>query len=139
MKPAQQWINFNAFSARLCAAAIGDSDPVWGFFTIRDALEVQPASHTSDMDICAASQWIVYAGATIYETDNKMINDHWKDALAKETALWKGAPGFSRKRWTVWKGRFEELKKSDSVTDAVKTSAREAFIEMEAIERRHKH
>ncbi|MCJ1437302.1 hypothetical protein MMC27_006688 [Xylographa pallens] len=51
----QRWINFSAFGARVVTAKLTAPDTVWGFFVIRDALEVEDQSpQLLNTDACAA-------------------------------------------------------------------------------------
>ncbi|MCJ1474494.1 hypothetical protein MMC13_003152 [Lambiella insularis] len=132
---SQKWINFSAFSARVATANIAALDTIWGFFTIRDALEVRgQSSKLLSMDTCAAANWILYAGKAIYQTKNSMVSSHWSIENAKETALWKGEPGFSRQRWAFWKERFHAVEETAEATEEAQTMARKAVKAMNVIE-----
>ncbi|MCJ1388274.1 hypothetical protein MMC18_001119 [Xylographa bjoerkii] len=132
---SQRWINFSAFSARVATANISDLDTIWGFFTIRDALEAEGQSPALlSMDVCASAQWILYAGKAIYQTKNSHVSEHWKIDKSQKTALWKGEPGFSRQRWAFWKERLHQVELSTSVSEETKTIVRKATKAMNAIE-----
>jgi len=132
---SRRWINFSAFSARVATANITELDTIWGFFTIRDALEVEGQSpQLLNTDICASAQWLLYAGKPIYQTNNSHVSKHWMIEKSQKTALWKGEPGFSRKRWAFWKERLLHVEQLKSVSEETKMIVRKAVKAMNAIE-----
>lgn len=46
--------------------------------------------------------------------------------LSKETELWDGEPGFSKARWNLWAGKFEELAREDWLSRDGRDVAEEA-------------
>lgn len=130
-----RWINFNAISARLVANAMGNVDIVFGFFILRDGLEETLSADAIKVEPSAAAQWILLAGKQIFKADNAMMEHHWERGLAKESELWKGAVGFSRTRWNVWRRRFGELSERDDITNEVKNILDQAARKMQEIEK----
>ncbi|MCJ1283422.1 hypothetical protein MMC26_002751 [Xylographa opegraphella] len=129
---SQKWINFSAFSARVATAKLTALDTVWGFFAIREALEVEGQSQQLlNTDVCAATQWILYAGKAIYMTKNSDMS-YWN--IGEKTALWRGEPGFSRQRWALWKERFHRVKQLKASSENTKALVRKATDAMDMIE-----
>jgi Protein of unknown function (DUF3632) len=54
------------------------------------------------IDVSAAAQWVLHAGAVLVGVKNSDIEEHWARGLAEQTELWKGEPGHSRERWVLW-------------------------------------
>ena len=128
----QKWINFSAFSARLVTAKLAALDTVWGFFAIRDALEVEDQSpQLLNTDACAAAQWILHAGKAIYQIKNSDMSS-WN--IGEKTALWTGGPGFSRQRWALWKERLHRVEQLKTSSEEAKVLVRKAMKAMDAIE-----
>ncbi|MCJ1377629.1 hypothetical protein MMC17_000724 [Xylographa soralifera] len=129
---SQKWINFSAFSARVATAKLTELDTVWGFFAIRDALEVEDQSpQLLNTDACAAAQWILHAGKAIYQTKNTDVS-YWD--IGQKTALWKGGPGFSSQRWAFWKERLHRVEQLKGSSEETKALVRKATNAMDAIE-----
>ena len=128
----QRWINFSAFSARVATAKLTALDTVWGFFALRDALEVEDQSpQLLNTDACAAAQWILYAGKAIYQTKNSDMSS-WN--IGEKTDLWKGGPGFNRQRWALWKERLHRVEQLKASSEETKALVRKATNAMDAIE-----
>ena len=111
MTSQEQWVNKNAFLARLFGANVVTWQPNFAVWTLRDALE---SSQTQEKElrncyIAAAATWIDYAGKFLYnwartgEADGQFVN------ITAPGDLFKGSGGLTTERWGFWKSRFESL------------------------------
>ncbi|KAH0153064.1 hypothetical protein KCU67_g9620, partial [Aureobasidium melanogenum] len=142
---ANRWINFTVFSATL----LNQSDNeifvteigIHAFFDLRNALErtlethagktlrqnsVVTAEQAMETDVVAAAQWVLDAGDQLLGHDNAGFGEKWRRGLSKETELWDGEMGFSRRRREVWAQRFEEIAKEEWMSEEGRKVAEEA-------------
>ena len=107
----QEWINLNAFAARLTASQTLNLS-LYAIWTFRSSLETrppQPVDRVFSAHVRAACAWIQYAGPCLYRSEETWESDPRKGDPAKGGELWKGTSGFCRERWGVWKERFGVL------------------------------
>jgi Protein of unknown function (DUF3632) len=144
-----QYVNFNAFSAKLVALRFEQVSRIWAFYACRDALERgvweeqgEPALFRAPLlspaegyaiDVSAAAQWVLCAGAVLVEVNNSDIEEHWARGLAQRTELWKGEPGYSRRRWGLWSQRFRWVEEQEEWGEEVKVLAGKAAAEIDRL------
>jgi Protein of unknown function (DUF3632) len=144
-----QYVNFNAFSAKLVALRFEQVSKIWAFYACRDALERggweeqgEPALFRAPLlspaevyaiDVSAAAQWVLCAGAVLVEVNNSDIEEHWARGLAQRTELWKGEPGYSRGRWGLWSQRFRWVEEQEEWGEEVKVLAGKAAAEIDRL------
>ncbi|KAI7292879.1 hypothetical protein KC315_g19411, partial [Hortaea werneckii] len=105
----QQWININAWTARLVSAAHArEADKpdlsLYCIWTLRMALETE--EQPSNVSLSAAAVWLIYAAPTIWEFcmqgktfDGKVA----KPGPRSNDQEWRG---FTRERWQTWMQRL---------------------------------
>ncbi|KAJ5979703.1 hypothetical protein N7481_007001 [Penicillium waksmanii] len=131
MPGAKEWINTNAFTARLIGAKIvnWETFPIWA---LREAFE-EPFRSVAENDIHAlvAAQWIFHAGKIIYElsVEESLVEN---PRITKGGSLFDGESGFNIKRWAFWKKRAGEL--NNEASDEVRGIASAVVEKMSEIE-----
>lgn len=155
-KVRQQWVNVNAFAAKLTAADVTVSKlfAIWGF---REALEDEcwdpPFNPAASDEVCrvaklygstigildglvpAAAQWIFHAGPLVFQCQEEYPPGARGGDPAGGGNLWKGKHGFCRERWQLWKSRFQWVAEKQSLREGTRAVAKEAVDVMETIER----
>lgn len=152
-----EWVNFNAFAARLVAEGICDLKSI-GINSLHQALEDEPWKRSPPLEnvrerdrelvmyrrtvgrlnslVPAAAQWIFHAGRMIFH-----LQDEWKasqgpgDDQGSGESLWKGKNGFCRERWGFWKSRFAWVHGLKELEFEAKAIAKRAVEIMEKIEK----
>lgn len=132
-KSTTRWINMNAFSAKMLATTSftrGSKLRSLGLALLKRCLETDPVKYMEETrlaqsgvqrqspwykmevsgllaaDVCAAAQWIIYAGKYMWEDDRPDSPEFIQKALPSKSDLWEGSPGFTAERWQLWKNRF---------------------------------
>lgn len=108
MEGAVEWINLNAFVARLVGAELVDWEtyPIW---SLRDAFEEDFRTVSeNDINALVAAQWMSHAGSLIYDlcVEESAVDN---PKITKGGSLFDGECGFNRKRWAFWKTRATKL------------------------------
>ncbi|TFK88774.1 hypothetical protein K466DRAFT_575178 [Polyporus arcularius HHB13444] len=141
----KEWLNINAFLAKLWALDIVD-EHFFGIATMRMCLEPLSVQSTErptadvgghdpleELQIEVAATWIKIAGAKMY----LLGNPDWKanqGAPGASGGTWDGADGYHPDRWAHWKQIFSEVAQGNwrkNVTEA----AQAAVDAMEKLER----
>jgi hypothetical protein len=138
-KGIKQWINANAFAARLTATGrkvLGFQ--LFGLWTLRDALE-EPFNepdqyHDPVAEIPAAAMWMDILGSSISHWTTEYPSGPREGAPGKGGELWNGKHGFCKERWALWRRRFRELSTTPEVNDEVKEVAARATNRMAEVE-----
>lgn len=133
-----QWVNLNAFAARLTASRAADFS-LYAIWTMRDALETpaaQTKTKTLDGHVQAACAWIQHAGAFLYKCEESWDKDPRKGDPAKGGLLWEGKSGFCRERWSLWRERMRELGVEKGLQDETRQAAKRAAERMGQLEGR---
>ncbi|KAI9787272.1 MAG: hypothetical protein M1816_007686 [Peltula sp. TS41687] len=150
-----KWVTFNAFSARLLGARSNMVLIMYGFMTLRNLLETirphnaaglretpdslkhcyEPIEEDISLYLCAATQWILHSGRTIYEAENSMVPEAWARRLTERTDYWNYRSGFSKERWNIWKLQLWCTSKRKTLAKLAKSAACKAVAEMIRIER----
>ncbi|KAI9928625.1 hypothetical protein MW887_001840 [Aspergillus wentii] len=120
-----QWINSNAFTARLIRAFIID-----GYYW---ALLLSEESNVS-----AAAQYFILASKEFlynpFRNADKQ-NNPWVTGWGNETQLWTGERGFNMERWNFWKSQWGALRVREELSDDAREAARRAEVAMDKAER----
>lgn len=128
----EQWINKNAFYARLFGARIVPWKPNFAIWTLRDALETTQGEF-GDCYVAAAASWIEHAGQYLYDCTRNGESDAQFNEITAPGELFRGSGGLSTERWTFWKSRFLQVA-SRSGSDASGSCAEAAARRMAEIE-----
>ncbi|KAB8235887.1 DUF3632 domain-containing protein [Aspergillus alliaceus] len=131
---AEEWINLNAFAARLLKLdAI--SWTVFGIWELREALEEPPEIPGSGFHVRAAAEWIKHSGVFLYGAAIHGTEGHEERLSAATGSLYPGTNVMCLERWGFWKCRFGYIgEKGDDYTKNVALRARR---EMELIEQEY--
>ncbi|KAK4447286.1 hypothetical protein QBC34DRAFT_410245 [Podospora aff. communis PSN243] len=110
-KAITEWLNLNAFTARLTTASLLDR-PIYPLLELKAALEEE--SHSSpairDYRLLVASHWILLSGKHLFRDAFRGDSLSEDDLTATEPGpLYTGKPGLYMERWWFWLKRFEEL------------------------------
>ncbi|SMR48742.1 unnamed protein product [Zymoseptoria tritici ST99CH_3D1] len=105
------WINLNAFTASLVAAAESKSNgkpdfSLYCIWTVRDGLE-EDLEMVPDFSIAAAATWFVFAAPTIKKFCREEKSFEGKMAKGGFEFQERGWTGFSEERWQVWEERLK--------------------------------
>lgn len=152
----QQWININAFAAKLTAAHVTDLK-LWAIWAFRDALEDEPWNRSFNPEeidkarreaklygrtidildgiVPAAAQWIFHAGHLVFQCQEEYPPGAHTGDPARGGDLWKGKHGFCKERWQLWKARFQWVTEAQELREETRVVAKEAVDVMEKIER----
>ncbi|ESK91600.1 hypothetical protein Moror_2518 [Moniliophthora roreri MCA 2997] len=145
-----QWINLNAFVARITDAHVMDFE-LYAIWALRRALEENEfaevvinsdsettSSSSLDADIPTAAQWIFIAGSLIYSSERAWILGPGEGNPARGGPLLQSpdTQGFSRERWQFWKNGFAQAGRYTGLrlNEKTKTVARKAYERMGEIE-----
>ncbi|TKA34148.1 hypothetical protein B0A50_00128 [Salinomyces thailandicus] len=132
--------NIAAAEARLLVAGVVDTS-VQGYERIADTLE-EEITAGREVEISAVKEWMMIAGARLREGAEKGLQ-HPKLGSGKEYAaaveagtahgalhgkrvLWQGEGGITKDRWHFWRQRLEELQRDESLTEGLRSKAKEA-------------
>lgn len=128
-----QWININAFVARL-TAGYRPSEPfdfsLYGVWTIRAALEDEETTDASQIQ--AACVWLIYAGQVLLEKSQSEFQYDGK--MAKEGSSLRGKEwrGCSDERWNYWQKKIEDLV-AGSLDEKTKLLREQALAQMKKV------
>ncbi|CAI7661481.1 unnamed protein product [Penicillium viridicatum] len=152
-KSSTRWINMNTFSARLLATTSfsqGIKLRALGLSLLKKSLEVDPTKYKEGrrqaqsalqrqspwykMDVsellaanvCAAAQWIIHAGGSMWKDDRPDSSEYIQQVLPGKTDLWDGSHGFTEGRWQLWKERFSFMAEYDDISPDAQQVARKA-------------
>ena len=130
-EPFEQWVNFNAFAARVLESGLVKwyHFAVWSF---RDALEEKELESKDCWyyRIRAAAQWIEQSGNMLFHSlSNTELTERDLNNMSNGL-LYQGEGGLSKERWNFWKMKFRALAKLD-VSEDVKAIAIRAAEQME--------
>lgn len=161
---AEEWLNLNAFTATLSIdeGASRSISPrsypgrTWehGFWTFRNALELNIPIEKLEYHIPAAVIWIWITGSCMM-WDRRQLAEPWREdwmferdpeqwnlvvdrdftgkLRAGEASFWKGRRGMSEARMKFWGRRFEELSRVKYLKDETKEWARNGAGAMEGV------
>ncbi|KAL4785296.1 hypothetical protein BJX76DRAFT_325172 [Aspergillus varians] len=139
-KAVSEIINISKFAALLMATdePIFASYSWFALITLRAALE-KPTENRLPGEpleawIPAAAAWIETLGVEIYDWDEEFESGPKIGARGKGGPLWDGKHGFCKGRWKLWRERFGEVARLESVAEGVRKVAEEAEIMMREIE-----
>ncbi|MCJ1401020.1 hypothetical protein MMC11_004232 [Xylographa trunciseda] len=133
----EEWLNINAFAARLAVRGIRSNVP-YALFALRAALEDQPDRRASsyqrqgpvlDCHVPAAVEWIMRCGDTLFACEQEFARK-----MAVGGRLWKGKQGYCPERWLLWKLRFGEVGDGAWGSERTRALAKVAEMRMEEIE-----
>ncbi|KAE8423833.1 hypothetical protein BDV36DRAFT_289930 [Aspergillus pseudocaelatus] len=128
---AEEWINLNAFAARLLRLdAI--SWTVFGIWELREALEEPSEIPGSGFHVIAAAEWIKHSGVFLYRAAINGTEGHEERLSAATGSSYHGSNVVCLKRWEFWKCRFGHI--GEKAGDCTKQVALRARREMELIE-----
>ncbi|KAF8850064.1 hypothetical protein BDZ45DRAFT_633469 [Acephala macrosclerotiorum] len=133
LEPFQQWVNLNAFSARLLDLGLAE----WVFFavwSIRAALEQETAVRDLwTYRILAGVQWIEHSGLNLFKrlSDVELTEDEKRNLQGGP--LYHGPSGLCPERWAFWRSRFRDIAEGTG-SEEVRKSAGKAADLMEAFE-----
>lgn len=152
-KSSTRWINMNTFSARLLATTSfsqGIKLRALGLSLLKNCLEVDPAKYkegrrqaqsalqrqspwykmgVSELlaaNVCAAAQWIIHAGGSMWKDDRPDSSEYIQQVLPGKTDLWDGSHGFTEGRWQLWKERFLFMAEYEDISPDAQQVARKA-------------
>ncbi|KAJ5958312.1 uncharacterized protein N7479_005462 [Penicillium vulpinum] len=152
-KSVTRWINMNTFSARLLATTSfsrGAKLRPLGLSLLTKCLEADPMKYkegrrqaqsglqrhspwykmdVSELlaaDVCAAAQWIIYAGVLMWKDDRPDSPEYIQRVLPGKTDLWDGSHGFTEGRWRLWKERFLFMAEYEDISPDAQQVARKA-------------
>lgn len=132
------WVNINAFRAKLCAMGTWGATPGRGFVELRYVFENEGQKRKEDslailernLDIMVAAQWIIWNGQNmfsfiIYDEDIKDCHMCTVGNIGDATPFQPR----SVERWQYWTRKFEEVDALPEATDECKQlSARAARL-----------
>ncbi|RAL59234.1 hypothetical protein DID88_006949 [Monilinia fructigena] len=127
--------NLSSFLARLVKAGFEDSEMLYAFITLQEALEYEfeaaNASHVlaSEYLVSMAAEWIIMAGEAF------LLDVEDADGYASQGDLsWEGEPRFSLGRWQFWTRRFGFFAGCEMLTEETRNAAKLAAEKMKCIE-----
>ena len=146
--PGDRWVNYNIFTAKLATSGFDDGYLIFGFFCLRETLELTRQSRESEFekhlwpnslrgpdfdadklmsyDLMAAAKWVLLAGSDMYRLKSSVFAETWKRGLAVKTDLWDGEPGLPQGRWLLWQSRFDHMAAQPYIPEKVRTISKEA-------------
>ncbi|KIH90541.1 hypothetical protein SPBR_09042 [Sporothrix brasiliensis 5110] len=133
------WVNINAFEAKLCAIGIWGTTPGQGFIQLRYVFEqpkrLEATAFETNTEIMAAAQWIIWFGQSMFNfflydegSESSYICDLWNE---------EGTVPFqprSLERWRFWAKKFDEVGSWSDATDECKDLTARAARIMHALE-----
>ncbi|ESZ91552.1 hypothetical protein SBOR_8053 [Sclerotinia borealis F-4128] len=126
--------NLSSFLARLAKAGFEDSNMLYAFIALHEAMEFEfEASNVfhvveSEYLVPIAAEWIIKAGELI------SLNGGTVGGYARKRGqLWKGEPTLCLKRWQFWTSRFELFASCEALTEETRNAAKEAAEKMRCI------
>ena len=150
-KCRSQWLNINAFAARITAGSCAAEFSLFGLWSLREALEEEPLQDDAwsrwaeadpdkilsklDGSVPTAAQWIFHAGRALFTCEDQIEPSPNRGNPMKGGALWGGKSGFCRERWDLWKKRFEWVQGVTTLEASTKEAAKKAVEAMEQIEK----
>jgi hypothetical protein len=130
-EPFEQWVNFNAFAARVLESGLVK----WYHFAVwslRDALEEERLESKDRWyyRIRAAAQWIEQSGNMLFHSlSNAELTTRELNNMSNGP-LYQDKGGLSKERWSFWKIKFRALAELD-ISEDVKAIAIRAAEQME--------
>jgi hypothetical protein len=131
------WININAFTASLVAAAESKAQgrpdfSLYCIWTVRDGLE-EEVDMLPEVSIAAAATWFVFAAPTIKKYCKEGKSFDGKMAKGGFEFKGRGWTGFSEERWGVWEERLKlvEGRVKDETTKQLVEQAVKAMGEVQ--------
>jgi hypothetical protein len=128
----------NKFVAHLLRAGTGRYK-IFMIWTMRSALEYPPDQRTKQEDpevyVPAAAACIMIAGEKLRSFEDEFPPGELTGRPAMGGPLWEGKHGFCEGRWRLWKERFLAVSREDRISEGTKRVAKEAYDEMERIEK----
>ncbi|EAL91609.1 hypothetical protein KXW98_007937 [Aspergillus fumigatus] len=127
-----EWINLQAFTARLCKS--DRSLSLLGVWSLRSGLERELSDEELDGEVAAAAMWMVYGGENLFSQLTHEVPDQETERMMRPGPLFSGLGQLSPERWQFWKLRFEDLSEQIQVTDETKQVIRLAREKMERVQ-----
>jgi len=133
-----RFLAINKFVANLARAGIARYN-LYILWTMRTALEYSPEQRMRRDDpevyVLAAAACVVIAGEKIRSYDDEFPPGELTGRPAEGGPLWEGKHGFCEGRWRLWKKRFWSVAEEHELSEKVKAVAKDAYDEMERIDR----
>ncbi|OGM47135.1 hypothetical protein ABOM_003885 [Aspergillus bombycis] len=131
---AEEWINLNAFAARLLKLdAI--SWTIFGIWELREALEEPSGILGGGFHVRAAAEWIKHSGVFLYGAAIQGTEGHEECLSAATGSLYPGTNVVCLERWQFWKCRFGYI--GEKADDCTKQAILRAKRGMELIEQEY--
>ncbi|KAA8647173.1 hypothetical protein EYZ11_003851 [Aspergillus tanneri] len=128
---AQEWINLNAFAARLLKVD-AVSWTVFGIWELREALEEPSEISRLECNVPAAAEWIRLSGELLYRQAIHGTEGKEEIPSVATGSLYNGKNTMCLERWKFWKCRFGDI--GEEADKHIRQVALKARREMEVIE-----
>ncbi|KAG7095086.1 hypothetical protein E1B28_005874 [Marasmius oreades] len=135
-----QWVNLNAFVARIAVAHIAGFE-LYAIWSLRDAFEgTEFAERGAPLNglVPAAAQWILIAGRLMYHSQRVwIVPTNQGDPARGGSLIPVIKKGFSKERWAFWRKGFEIVSQylGEQIGKGTRAVAMEAWDKMNEIER----
>lgn len=137
---AVQYVNFNAFEARLWQLMDRESEkvltgsPLRNFARSIENEKPEGEFQSTDAEVGAACMWAVHGSAFLW----KLCRAGDRDAGGKQFCgdLWRGEDGYSVERWRLWVHRFRDVEQGHvrDVNEETERYAAAAVANLVAVE-----
>ena len=146
---AHAWTNLSYFLARIERERPSESFyPLRGLWELRAALETVhkddgendvhvPGTATEKYNarVPAAAMWVFVLGKALYEFEKDLTPTSPNEgSLGQGGELWDGKPEFGKRRWGLWKRRFEEISHMRELSDEARNIVKEVVEVMNNVE-----